>query len=291
MNRLIYYLVICLVLIQCGTETNQSFSVNTLVIPADGGSISIFPDEKAFATGDEISITAVPDTGYVFFDWTNDSTLSKNPLNILVTEDINLVAEFRLKSYPLTVTIVGQGQVYERILPSKSTEYEHNTLIELRPYAELGWEFKEWKGDIISTDSVLTLEVTKDINVTAIFELKSYPLNLTIIGSGIVTDSIVIDKSKDFDHGTKVSLSAEADENWIFLGWSGDVSDTTSSIVITVNEPLEVNATFQQFWLMENGTTIYCGNASLGDKGVIRGIEYTKRSVSQINAENASILY
>ena len=39
---------------------------------------------------------------------------------------------------------------------------------------------------------------------------------------------------------------------------------------------------------MENGTTIYCGNASLGDKGVIRGIEYTKRSVSQINAENAS---
>ena len=80
-----------------------------------------------------------------------------------------------------------------------------------------------------------------------------------------------------------------AKENWIFLEWSGDISDTTSSIVITVNEPVEVIATFQQFWLMENGITIDCANASIGDKGFIKGVQYTKRTASQITSENASL--
>ena len=288
-NKLIFISIIAILFVQCGTETNQSFTVNTLVVPTEGGTITIFPEKNAFQAGDEISITAVPDTGYIFHDWTNDSTLSKNPLNIRVTDDINLVAEFRLKSYPLTVTVEGQGEVFERVLPKKSTEYEHSTHIELRPNAKTGWEFKEWKGDIASTDSVLILEITEEINITAVFELKSYPLTVTIIGSGEVTDSIVVEKAKDFEHGTKVSLSAKANKNWIFLEWSGDISDTTSSIVITVNEPVEVIATFQQFWLMENGITIDCANASIGDKGFIKGVQYTKRTASQITSENASL--
>ena len=42
------------------------------------------------------------------------------------------------------------------------------------------------------------------------------------------------------------------------------------------------------FYLHENGITIICNEASIGDKGIVAGTEYTKRSADQITVDNAS---
>ena len=48
------------------------------------------------------------------------------------------------------------------------------------------------------------------------------------------------------------------------------------------------NAYAQNFSIHENGITILCKNAELGDTGTVNGIEYTKRSKDQITVDNAS---
>ena len=42
------------------------------------------------------------------------------------------------------------------------------------------------------------------------------------------------------------------------------------------------------FYLHENGVTIVCDEASVGDTGTINGVEYTKRSRDQVTTDNAS---
>ena len=44
----------------------------------------------------------------------------------------------------------------------------------------------------------------------------------------------------------------------------------------------------ENFYLAENGVTIMCPEASLGENGEINGITYTKRTASQIRANNAA---
>ncbi|MDA0849002.1 MAG: BspA family leucine-rich repeat surface protein [Verrucomicrobia bacterium] len=44
----------------------------------------------------------------------------------------------------------------------------------------------------------------------------------------------------------------------------------------------------QDFYLHDNGVTILCPNAAIGDSATVFGVQYIKRSKDQINAENAS---
>ena len=58
---------------------------------------------------------------------------------------------------------------------------------------------------------------------------------------------------------------------------------------ITVDEPKSVTAAFERaFYLAENGVTIICTLAKVGDTGVVDGIEYKKRTNNSITTANAS---
>ena len=63
-NKLIFISIIAILFVQCGTETNQSFTVNTLIVPTEGGTITIFPEKNAFQAGNFYNCSS--DTGYIF---------------------------------------------------------------------------------------------------------------------------------------------------------------------------------------------------------------------------------
>ena len=47
-------------------------------------------------------------------------------------------------------------------------------------------------------------------------------------------------------------------------------------------------ATAQDFYLHQNGVTVVCDEAEIGDSGEVNGITYTKRTRDEITTENAS---
>ncbi|MEQ9425952.1 MAG: BspA family leucine-rich repeat surface protein, partial [Cyclobacteriaceae bacterium] len=67
-------------------------------------------------------------------------------------------------------------------------------------------------------------------------------------------------------------------------------------VEITPNDGFDFGVTVSSDWievasvflLAENGVTITCSDAEVGDKGIINGIEYTKRSKSQITQDNSA---
>lgn len=74
------------------SSSNKSFQLQTETIPAEGGSIE--HEKGPFERGDLVELSAVPNEGYEFSHWEEDSTDIENPKSIYVNSDKKVVAVF-----------------------------------------------------------------------------------------------------------------------------------------------------------------------------------------------------
>jgi hypothetical protein len=72
----------------------------------------------------------------------------------------------------VTLSKEGQG-----LLNYSSGTALNGQQFDLNAIADQGWEFKEWTGDIVSTENPLTISVTSDLNIKAVFTQESLSVN------------------------------------------------------------------------------------------------------------------
>ena len=250
-----------LLLINCGTEPTPIYTLSTSVV----GEGQINPSSGEFDSGETVTLAASPDSGWVFSRWEGDLSSTQNPTSISMDSDKNVVGVFERKSYPLNITIDGNGVVSEKIVfQPKTTDYEFETIVELTPTAADGWNFIEWSGDISSTEEVVEVTVDGEMSVTAIFQRASYPLNIEIIGDGSVEEKIIAQpKLSDYTFETVVQLTASPSYFWSFNGWSGDIVSTDTLIEVSVNGEKNVSVTFDFNGLISRKTYKYDSNNNL----------------------------
>mgnify|MGYP006298377495 CR=1 FL=1 len=83
-----------------------------------------------------------------------------------------------------------------------------------------------------------------DKNITATFtavQPDQVTLTMNVAGSGSVSPPA---GTHTYDEGTTLTLTATPDAGWLFDGWSGDVSGSSSSLTITLNSDTQVTANF-----------------------------------------------
>lgn len=163
------FLTLSITIFSCADSNNPTlYDVNFIIKPENGG--NIYPSGNLKLIEDtELEILAVNENGYTFIGWSGSIVSNKNPLSFTINENIALTANFQIKSYPLSISIVGQGNVIETILPSKSTDYSHGTTVQLQAEPDEGWKFDSWGGDISSTDSITQLVITSELNIQVNF--------------------------------------------------------------------------------------------------------------------------
>jgi len=166
---LCYTLLLSLVLIySCGTESTPVYTLTTSVI----GEGLISPSGGEYEEGEVVTLTGIPNEGWIFLGWSGDfvSTSITDPLVITMDRNINVIGTFERRDYPLTIAIEGEGTVKEKILSTpKATEYPFETVVQLTPNPSQNWEFKEWSGDVSSTENVIEVFVNDTVNITATF--------------------------------------------------------------------------------------------------------------------------
>ena len=145
------------------------------------------------------------------------------------------------------------------VTDSFSQEFEAGTEVSLTAEPEEGYEFVEWTGDVGSaseTSRNIGVVVDQSREITAQFEETSttmYQLSVDADTSGsirveppgTVTDSF----SQEFEAGTEVSLTAEPEEGYEFVEWTGDVgsaSETSRNIGVVVDQSREITAQFEE---------------------------------------------
>ncbi|WP_083750203.1 InlB B-repeat-containing protein [Rhodohalobacter halophilus] len=134
---------------------------------------------ESYQEGTAVQLTAVPDDGWEFVEWTGDLTGSSNPETITIDSEKNVTAVFAMSTYEITTETVGEGEIVEQIISSESEEVEYGTVIEYTAVPAEGWVFVEWSGDISGEENPIEVTVEGNMNIVANFEEEPAPANAT----------------------------------------------------------------------------------------------------------------
>jgi surface protein len=261
MKTLFYTLIIGMFLLSCGTENNPTFTLTTTVSPSEGGTIS--PPSGEFPKDEVVTLTGTPTSdGWRFVRWEGDWNVSSNPTSITMDKNYTIIGVFERKNYPLNITIIGEGTVEERVIQQKSTEYPYETVVELTPVPSNGWKFQSWGGDLSGSEVPIQISVSSEKNVTVRFERRDYPLTITVVGEGTVTETIIPQKTTEYPYETVVQLTPVPSEGWMFTGWGGDLTGNEVPTQIVVDTDKQVTVTFQLKTYPLNVSVV--GNGTVG---------------------------
>ena len=162
---------------------------------------------RTYGEGTEVTVTAEPDSGYEFSNWTLNGDYYGNSYSTKVTmnTDLTLAAYFteiqsqepdpspspeptpspkpdpkepESKNYSLNIVIEGSGTTSPE---NRSYTYIEDTEIEIHAYASVGWEFNQCRINNQTTDNILPINITMDQNqdVTIVFTRSLPSSNLT----------------------------------------------------------------------------------------------------------------
>jgi hypothetical protein len=145
--------------------------------------------------------------------------------------------------YTVNVTVTPTGSGTTSIT---SGTYQAGQTVSITATPAPEYIFKGWSGSITSDNNPVSILVDTSKTVIANFEKRQYPLSLTIEGSGVVKEEIVLTQSKvgSYPSGTTVKLTAIPDTGWKFDSWSGDTSLTANPININFKKPYSIKAKF-----------------------------------------------
>ena len=255
----------------------KSYTVNLLANPTGSGDLSGGGD---YVHGDEVTISATPDTGYNFLNWTDGGTIVSIDASyqFTVTGDVTLTANFELKTYDITVsaqpaeggTVSGGG-----------TGINHGTKVSVNAFPNTGYDFINWTNGstIVSTDAGYTFEATGNVTLVANFALKTYTVSVieTPTGSGVLSGG------GSYTHGANVTVSATANIGYTFDYWAEDganISDN-ASYTFTATESRSLIANFVSVYdIIVSANPLEGGTASGGGYNISHGTSVTVSAIA-----------
>ena len=192
--------------------------------------------------GTTIELTAQPAAGWEFNRWEGDLEGDENPATITVEGETEVTAIFTRIEYPLTVNIVGEGDVEQEVVQVKTTEYIDGTVVQLTAIPEDEWAFSAWSGDASGADTTITLTVDGPKEVTATF-LRTFRFTPVVQPEegGIITP-----EEGRYIRDTTFEVTAEPNQGWRFTGWEGDFTGTVNPFSLTMNGNKTIVANFER---------------------------------------------
>jgi hypothetical protein len=209
-----------------------------------------------FLFGTSVILTATPDSGSAFGGWFGDTVGINTTTTVIMDSNKNVTATFN-ELYSLTVTKSGTGTGTVTSNPSGincgstcAYQFSAGTSVTLTATPDSISAFGGWSGDVTGSSSIVIITMDSNKSVTAIFNPK-YTLTITKsgAGTGTVTSSpsginCGSTCSYQFVSGTNVTLTATPDSGSTFGGWSGDITGSSSTIIVTIDSNKSVIATF-----------------------------------------------
>ena len=261
------------------TDIINQYIVTASANPQIGGNIEGLNSNGEYDFGEQVNLSAIPKTGYSFVNWTSGASIvSVNPtLTFAATNDSNLVANFSLNEYTITVGVnpSGTGEITGL---KASGKYNHGDLVNLTATPNIEYSFVNWTSgeSIVDTNNTITFTATSDSNLIANFELKKYTISTTVFpseGGRTIGDSV-------YSHGDEVTVTAiaESENGYDFINWTEDGSEISTeaqySFTANMNRSLVANFELRKYQVVleENDTT---GGSVIGNGEYIHGNSVT----------------
>jgi len=206
------------------------------------GSVSKSPDQATYANGTVVTLTATPDPGWSFSNWSVDLTGSNNPETITMDSNKTVTATFTALQYTLTVNIVGGGSVNLNV----TGPYGYGDVVELTAVPDAGWSFSGWSVDLTGSNNPETITMDSNKTVTATFTQEvTYTLTITTTTGGTTSPS---PGAHVYSSGANVPVTAIPQGGYQFDYWELDSVDVGSAnpYTVTMDDDHTLHAVFKQ---------------------------------------------
>ncbi len=233
-----------------------------------------------YPAGRRVTVTAVPAVGFTFLNWTQDGQIVSTELsyNVLVNEDVHLVANFKQMTYLVTFK---NGNA---VLKSEIVLHGENATPPSSPSKE-GYTFTGWDGSFLNVTSARDIQAKFAVNEYRVSVRAENPDR----GSVIITPSLA--EGKLVPYGKQLTVTAAPSAEYIFDGWFLNeicVSTNLSYTFVTVGN---INLV-ARFSVAASSISLFADKdvACIGDEIVIYATVYpTELDTSRILWDVASL--
>jgi uncharacterized repeat protein (TIGR02543 family) len=199
----------------------QDYTVTISANPALSGTTT---GAGTYASGTNVTVTAVPSAGYQFVNWTENSVTAStlSSYTFLLIADRTLVANFSLLQYNITASpIPAEGGTV-----TGAGEYSHGATVTLTATPNSGYVFLNWSDGVgvVSTTAILSFEATSARTLTANFARRySVTLESNPAEGGTTTGA------GSYDAGANAIVTATPAAGYSFKEWKEGPSTVSTS--------------------------------------------------------------
>ncbi|MDY6834605.1 MAG: SBBP repeat-containing protein [Chloroflexota bacterium] len=207
----------------------------------------------SYDEGSQIDLRAVAVSGYSFLSWSGDTStvadVTATETTVIMDGDYSITANFFVTDSSNVLTISSSVGGHVEIPGESAFSYDPGTVVDLLAVPDTDYTFVSWTGDVntvvdtAATDTSITMDA--NYSITANFG-ATYTLTVNSTQGGSVTDPGE-GSSFTYGDGSVVNLSAVADEDYLFVGWTGDIErvsgplSTDTTITISGNYSITAN--------------------------------------------------
>jgi hypothetical protein len=221
--------------------------------------------DTVFYYGTVVTLTAVPDPGSYFAGWSVSGCPQGDQMattcTYTMTRAYYVVATFSPIAPILTVINAGFGSGTITSSPEGiacgitcTATFAKDAMVTLTATPAPGSSFEGWSGACSGSALTCTVTMDKGRDVRGFFMKTYYLLDLTVEGSGTVTDTLDIFNctgsgegcGDSLPEGFAITLTATPAAGWYFAGWSGDTTcdDSAPTCAVTMTADRGITATF-----------------------------------------------
>jgi uncharacterized repeat protein (TIGR02543 family) len=190
-----------------------------------------------FQMGQTCTVSATPNNGYQFVNWTENGTAVSSNANysFTVTSDRNLVAHFSNQTQSYTVAVSANPTNGGTVTGGGT--FSQGQSCTVNATANTGYTFTNWteNGNVVSTNASYTFNVTGNRTLVANFTVV--PQSYTIAVSANPTNGGTVTGGGSYNAGTSCSVDATTAPGYTFSNWTenGNVVSTNAHYTFTVN--------------------------------------------------------
>ena len=223
--------------VTANVSVTANFAINTYTLTytaGANGTITGTSPQTVNHGADGTEVTAVPNTGYHFVDW-SDGVLTAARTDTNVTANVSVTANFAINTYTLTYTAGANGTI-TGTSPQTVNHGANGTPVTAVP--NTGYHFVDWSDGVLTAARTDT-NVTANMSVTANFAINTYTLTYTAGANGTITGT----SPQTVNHGADGSeVTAVPNAGYHFVDWSdGSTANARTDTNVTANVSVTAN--------------------------------------------------
>jgi hypothetical protein len=250
-----------------------------VIVPSVSPNCHIYGGGNGYTYGTPVGLTATPQTGWSFVNWSDGATGTQTAVTVTMTVARNVIAHFQPSCFAVNISRLpdaSAGAVY--VTPpadcpnlNQTSLYRYGTVVTATAAANPHFEFSNWSGDIgglfapqgaakavvpqtpgspANTNNPVRFTVTGNRAITANFITACYPVSVspdpTAGGATSVAPSggNCPQRAGEFKFGTLITVTATALTGYRFDHWTGGLTGTATPLTHTVTGPISAAGVF-----------------------------------------------